>query len=142
MTVIPFQPEHLAQLTLQPAQLGFESMIGDPRYGPWLAEAGPGYTVLAGDELVACAGFWPQWEGRAIVWALVSETAGKHFLGFHRAVLRAFDAHPYRRIETTVKTGFTEGERWARMLGMTKEATLRSYAPNGDDYDLYSKVTA
>lgn len=142
MNVIPYKPEHLKLLTLQPAQLGFDALLGDPAYAEGLAQCGPAYSVFANDELIACAGFWPQWHGRAIVWALVSENAGKHFLGFHRAVLRAFEMHPYRRIETTVKTGFAEGARWARMLGMTKEATLRSYAPDGEDYDLYVRVSA
>lgn len=140
MIIVPFKPEHLIDIKLQPAQLGYEAMLGDPRYGQWLAGAGPGYSVFANDDLVACAGFWPQWENRAIVWALVTATAGRHFVGFHRAVRRALDLHKYRRIETAVRCGFVEGERWARMLGMEKEGTMRAYAPDGDDYDLFARI--
>jgi len=141
MTIVPFQPEHLAAIHLQPAQIALQPTLAQPDYGAALKAAGPCYTALAGEEIIACAGFYPQWEGRAIAWALIGASAGRHFFGLHKSVLRAFAMHGYRRIETAVVVGFAEGERWARLLGFEREGRMRSYMPDGTDCDLYARVT-
>jgi hypothetical protein len=140
MKVIPYTPEHLKLLDLQQGQSEFRVYLGSDKYAQWLADVGPAYSGFVGDEMIACAGFVPQHENRAIVWALVGSNAAKHFLAIHRAVLKALNAHPYRRVETVVKTGFAEGARWAEMLGMQYEGTMRKHGLNGEDFDLYARV--
>lgn len=141
MHIITFQPEHLRRICLQPHQAILSSEIAKPEYGPALVEAGPCYSAVDGDNVLACAGFYPQWTGRAIVWALLSETAGRHFVRIHRAVLRSFELHPFRRIETAVAAGFPEGDRWATMLGFQREGLMRAYLPDGGDAHLYARVS-
>jgi hypothetical protein len=141
MTIVPFEPEHLAAIHLQPAQISLQPTLMQPEYGPALQAAGPCYSAMVDDQVIACAGFYPQWEGRAIVWALISASAGRHFFALHKAVLRTFNAHGYRRLETAVVVGFVEGERWARMLGFICEGRMRGYMPDGTDCDLYARVT-
>jgi hypothetical protein len=114
--------------------------ITKPEYGPALLAAGPAYSAVEDDVVFASAGFYQQWEGRAIVWALLSADAGRHFIRIHRAVLRAFSLHPYRRIETAVLDGFEEGYRWAEMLGFWREGLMRAYCPDGTDAHLYARV--
>lgn len=139
--IVAFQPEHLQRLLLQPSQAIMQPMLSDPSYGPSLAEAGPAYSAVHGDAVFACAGLIPQWNGRAVAWALIASEAGQHLVGIHKAVRRALDLHPFRRVETAVRTDFDAGHRWARMLGFDREATMRGYAPDGYDYDLYARVT-
>lgn len=140
MNIEPFKPEHLHRIELQKAQAMLSPEIVKPEYGPALVAAGPCYSIVDGDVVFACAGFYPQWDGRAIVWALVGANAGRHFLRLHRAVLRAFEIHPYRRVETCVLAGFSEGCRWAEMLGFEREGYMRAYAPDGSDFHLYARV--
>lgn len=138
--IVPFQPEHLSQLMLQPSQVYLQPMLANPHYGEYLVKAGPAYSCIVDDVVFACAGLIPQWENRAMAWALISGEAGKHFLSIHRAVKRTFAMHPYRRIETTVAMNFEEGYRWADLLGFEREGLMRKYVPNGDDCYLYARV--
>lgn len=140
MLIVPFQPEHLNRILLQPSQIALQPELAKADYGPSLLAAGPCYSAVAGDEVIASAGFYPQWDGRAIVWALVSANAGRHFVKLHRAVLRSFEIHPFRRVETCVLAGFAEGCRWAEMLGFEREGFMRAYAPDGSDFHLYARV--
>lgn len=138
--IVPMTAAHLATLSLQPAQQLFSEIVRQPAYVQSLIDGGPAYALVDGDEVFATAGLLPQWEGRAVAWALVSEAAGRRMVELHRAVLRCFEMHPFRRVETTVATHFEEGHRWARLLGFEREGTMRGYAPNGTDCDLYARV--
>lgn len=138
--IVRFTPDHLQRLLLQPSQAMMQATLADPSYGPSLAAAGPAYSAVDGDEVFACAGLIQQWQGRAIAWALISSEAGRHMLAIHRAVWRALDLHPFRRVETAVASDFEEGHRWARMLGFEREGRMRAYTPDGQDCDLYARV--
>lgn len=140
MRIVPFEPDHLKQLLLQPSQAMMQPLLDSAEYAQSLKDAGPAYSLVDGDEVFACAGLIPQWEGRAVAWALISEEAGPHFLRITRAVRRCFDLHPFRRIETAVSHDFQQGHRWAQMLGFTREGLMRSYTPDGRDCDLYARV--
>lgn len=138
--IVALQQDHLRRLDLQKAQSFFGTMMNDPEYLAGLVSSGPAYTLLNGDEVLACAGIVPQWQNRAMAWALVGANAGRAMVALHRAVLRCFEIHPCRRIETTVASKFPEGHRWARMLGFEREGTMTAFAPDGADYDLYARI--
>lgn len=138
--IVPFQPEHLSQLMLQPSQVYMQPMLANTLYGKYLFDAGPAYSCVIDDMVLACAGLIPQWENRTMAWALIASEAGKHFVSIHRAVKRTFAMHPYRRIETTVNVGFEEGYRWANLLGFEREGLMRKYLPDGGDCYLYARV--
>lgn len=140
MMIVAFQPAHLERLLLQPSQALMQPTLADPSYGPSLAAAGPAYSAVEGDAVFACAGIIPQWEGRAVAWALIADEAGRHMVGIHKAVRRALEVHAYRRIETAVASNFEQGHRWAQMLGFEREGRMRGYAPDGRDCDLYARV--
>lgn len=140
MMIVAFQPAHLDRLLLQPSQAIMQPTLADPSYGPSLAAAGPAYSAVDGDAVFACAGLIPQWQGRALAWALIAEEAGRHMVGIHKAVRRALDMHPFRRVETAVASDFMQGHRWAVMLGFEREGRMRAYTPDGQDCDLYARV--
>lgn len=91
-------------------------------------------------DIMAIAGFVPIWEGRALVWAMLSQDAGKHFIKIHKAVKKALVECPFRRVEATVDIGFKAGHRWMKMLGFKPEGYMRAYTPDGKDQMLYARV--
>ena len=140
MMIVAFNPSHLDRLLLQPSQALMQPTLADPSYGPSLAAAGPAYSAVDGDAVFACAGIIPQWEGRAVAWALIASEAGRNMVRIHKAVSRALAVHQYRRIETAVASDFEQGHRWALMLGFEREGRMRGYTPDGRDCDLYARV--
>lgn len=140
MEIVPFKPEHLETLLLQPSQKMLQPHILNKGYGEGLAAAGPAYSGVVDDAVIACMGLIPQWPGRAIAWGLIAAEAGSHFITITKAVFRTMELHPFRRIETAVASNFEQGHRWARMLGFEREGKMRAYTPTGDDCDLYARV--
>lgn len=140
MKIATYTPQHLERLTLQPYQAMLQPLLSDPEYRQSLFEAGPAISAVEGDEVLASMGLIPQWDGRAVAWALVSLEARKNLLGITRAIMRSLDLFPYRRVETPVATNFVEGHRWAHLLGFKNEGTMRCYTPQGEDCDLYAKI--
>lgn len=141
MIVVPFQPVHLDRLELQGSQAWLGEVL-DPSYGAAMKAAGPCYTALDGERVVACAGIVNMWENRAHAWALIAHDAGRHFVAVVRAIQRFLDMQDIRRIETTVDVGFEQGHRMIKMLGFTLETPepMRAYTPDGRDCYLYARI--
>ena len=140
MKIVPFEPQHLDTLLLQPSQAIMQPTLSQPEYAQSLHKAGPAYSLVDGDEVFASMGLIPQWEGRAIAWGLISAESGPHFILIHKAVHRTMQMHPFRRIETSVSCEFAQGHRWARMLGFKREGRMQAYTPDGRDCDLYARI--
>lgn len=140
MHIVPFKAEHLAALALQPAQALSLQDTGDD-YGPALEAGGNGYTAIVDGRPVACAGIVEQWRGRGLAWALLAGDIGPHcFVRVTRAVRRALDLSPLRRVEAHVDVRFNQGIRWARMLGFEAESVMRSFTPDGGDAFMYVRI--
>lgn len=140
MIVIPFEAEHLQLLKLQESQAMIQPLMTDMEYAVSLQTRGPAFSAMVDGEIIAAAGLLPQWENRAVAWALIGENARRHFVRLTKSMVRYFDFAEFNRLETAVKTDFAEGHRWARMMGFVREGTMRGYAPDGCDYDLYARV--
>lgn len=140
MIVVPFEAAHLQLLALQEKQLHFQPLFTKPEYGAWLEKSGPAFSAVVGDEIIASLGILPQWENRAVAWGLIGDKARPHFVPLTKAIMRFIDLCEYRRIETPVDVEFAEAHRWARMLGLQREGTMRAFTPDGRDCDLYARV--
>lgn len=140
MNVIHYQADHLLKLELQNEQFGLRGIITQ-QMAEILAQQ-PAITVADGDgTILMCGGVSTPWPNRAILWACVSVKAGARMLALHRAAKPVLDRQPYKRIETTVRTDFEQGHRWARMMGFQMEAArMECYGPDGQDYSLYARV--
>lgn len=139
MHIIPFKPEHLETLSLQPAQMVF-SQYFDPAYGPALVAGGPCFTGVHEGAIVGCSGVVKQWDNRAVAWALLSDHSGKHFPRIHKAVKRFLDTVDFKRVEAFVDYDFDQGHRWIRMLGFKPEGVMRCFTPEGKDAVLYARI--
>jgi hypothetical protein len=137
--IVPFEAEHLSKIKLQNAQLSVSDMLNNPDYAKML-EGTNAWTLIDGDEVLCCGGMLKMWEGRSVAWALMSANAGRKFMEIHRNVAAAFRMCPDRRVEIAVDSEFPQGKRWAKMLGLTYEGTMKGYGVDGRDHDLYARV--
>jgi hypothetical protein len=136
MLIVPYAPHHLHQLALQPHQQHLGPALRAHGWAEQVSDAGPCWTALIDGEPIACAGFQECWEGRAIAWAILGETAGRHMRTLTRAVRRALACHPAERIEAQALVDFAPAARWARLLGFKEETVLRKFH-QGRDYQAF-----
>lgn len=141
MIVVPYEPRHLDEMTMQPSQRYLRDFVTPEAAA---AVAGhPAYTAVCEGEILGCGGVVPVWQGRAIAWSFISNKAGPYFVAITRAVRKFLDDQPQDRIETTVDMEFADGHRWARMLGFKLEAgRMAKYRPDGGTCSLYARVRA
>lgn len=137
--VVPFEPQHLRQIVLQSSQAWMQPML-EADYGEQVAVLGPAYSMVDGDEVIACAGLVPIWEGRSQAWALISTEAGRHMVRIVRAIREFLAGQDVRRIEATVDAGFYPGHRLMAMLGFDREGMMLHYLPDGRHCCLYSRT--
>lgn len=108
----------------------------------YIGVQGPAFTYAEGEEFKACFGMQIQWEGRAIVWAIIGDV--NNWPTFHREVSRRLNFFignmNIRRCEMTVQSGFKQASRWAKMLGFHKEALLKKYFAWGEDAELWVRI--
>lgn len=139
MKVVPFEPEHLDTIMLQPSQQRFFNYF-TPDYAKALKVSGPCFTGIDGNRVLGCAGLVKQWENRAIAWALLSGDIGTDFIRVHRAVFRFLDLSDFNRVEAFVDAGFEQGHRWIQMLGFEQEGYMKQFNPDGGDAVLYARL--
>jgi hypothetical protein len=134
MTIIPFEPHHIALMNVQPVQRDGVAEAGtDP--------SGDAWTCIADGVPIACGGLVELWRGRAAAWSVISADAGPHMLGIVRAVKAQILRSGFRRVELAADAAFAPGCRLAELLGFEFECLARGYLPNGRDARLYAKVT-
>lgn len=140
MEIVQFQPEHLQQLALQPAQADAYADLAKREYGEALAK-GESRTVIHGGRIVACAGVIPIWKGRGELWSLIAGDIGA--LGMHRmhfAAKRWLETVDWRRLEAHCDARYLQAHRWLYLLGFECEGPLKSYTPDGQDCLRFARV--
>lgn len=140
MIVRPWAKGDTEKINLQSAQQYMHAFIDMSADLSELSTAGFAWVAEHEGEVLAIAGLVPQWENRALAWALLSGNCGEHFWGIHSAVHRFLDQSPYRRIEAHVDAGFKQGHRWITMLGFEIEGYMKAFRPDGSDMLLYARV--
>ncbi len=133
--IVPYAPEHLRALRLQPMQAELGAFIAAGDFAEKVALAGPAWTALDCGRPIACAGFTFPWEGRAIAWAALGD-CGVRMLRVTRAVGQGLGRCPAARIECQVKAGFAPGLRWAAALGFSRECLMPRFY-GGEDFWSY-----
>lgn len=141
MRIVPFRPEHAAALRLR--QFDERCLAG---LGPGLDRAalwrfyhaaGPGFTALDGDEVVACGGVVLARPGEGEGWALTGPSVPRRALSFHRAFCRLLPAVMEEcglaRVSTLVHESHAVSRRWLRRLGFAEQGLLPA-ARDGETY--------
>lgn len=139
MVIVPLTLEHVMALEPQEAQSG-QSMADRVQTAKALIEQGNAYAAIDDDGVMCVAGVTPQWDGRAVAWALVSRHAGRKMAALTRSIRRYLDGLGIRRIEMYVDAQFSTGCRWATMLGFKNEGRMAAFLPNGNDAFMYGRT--
>lgn len=140
MIVRPWRKGDTHRLMLQQGQQYLHGFVDVYQDLSELSDAGLAWVGEEGDIILVIAGLAPQWTGRALAWALVSQEAGTHFCKIHRAVKDFLDNTSYKRVEANVDVGFSAGHKWIKMLGFEPEGYMRCYRPDGADMVLYARI--
>lgn len=139
MIVIPFRAEHLFIIDGQEHQA--DELKGVSFEYAKQLEALESYTAIHNGEVLACAGFFPFHDQRALCWTYLSKNAGKRFISLHKTVKRIVDSMKYNRLEMDVACDFEEGHRWAKLLGFELETPrMRAYFNDGTDAAKYVRI--
>lgn len=133
--IVEFRAYHLGLIEPQAEQM-FCAPLLDQTGGAALLEIGPAWSCVDSETVFGSAGFWDKGD-HAQAWAILSARAGSHMLMIHKAVIRAFKASKWQRIETFVRDGFAAGERWAVSLGFIQMQRRHLKGPDGNHYGLW-----
>ena len=118
---VPFRPEHLDGIRLQPSQDYLGAVLRDPSARFNAGRSRPAYSGVVGGRIVGAAGVMPAENGAAYCWALLSTLVPKwswvRITRFVAAELTAVQQNGVRNLFTTVKEDFCQGHEWARLLG-------------------------
>jgi len=135
----PYKAEHFLELYK-------ESVEGDVGHAvEYLAhqhEWSPATSIFWDGSLVACAGIMNMWPKVGAMWSLISKNIpGNGVLAVRSAKERIENVmQDYRRIQVEVLTDSDVSVRFIEFLGFTREGTMKSYGPGGQDYYLYARV--
>lgn len=137
--IVPAESSHLAAITPQYAQTG--ELLDEPGAA---AEVLEGFSLVDEGNVLGVFLISKLWEGVYEIAMLLSESAvAQHRIRvgfvayklFHRHVQRKY--HP-RRVQTTVRCGFSDAEHLVERLGFENEGTLTAYGPGGEDYGMWA----
>lgn len=117
MIAVPFNPDHLATLRIQPAQ-AIELPLITPLIAATVARH-DAWTFIDGDEPLLCGGVVP-YQGAGVLWAAVSGRVGSRMISLTRMAKRYLTLNQLR-METGVRIGFDAGCRWAELLGFERD---------------------
>lgn len=120
--------------------------MGEPLFGPGRPN-GPCWTLTDGDARWArplgCGGLEPRGHGVFAAWLFVGDLSPRAWVVVARALRQMAAEVGARRIEATIRCGAgwkTKAEAYAERLGLSFDARLKSFGPDGADYWLYAGV--
>lgn len=93
-------------------------------------------------EVVAILGYFILWNGVAEVFVVPSKSVCDYAVMFVWHVRKELDRimidHNLRRIHSN-SLADDRTDRWMKLLGFQKEGTMKGYAANGDDYNVWAR---
>ena len=146
LDVTPFDPQDLSEINPRPIDLEwgdrFEDCINSGRFDEH--GLGPAYTARLGGRVVFCGGIFILWEGVGEIWSIVDERAGhlaKEIYVWQKQLLETeVNTRNFNRLQAHVAKKWVSACKFVEHLGFMKEAVLRKYGIDGDDYILYGRV--
>lgn len=108
-----------------------------------VAEAGPISWVAGRDEApIAAFGCAPMWHGVWSLWLFATDEFGRIGIPMTKLIVRSivpmmFEAGAHR-LEARSMEGHTDAQRWLQVIGAEREATLRGYGRDGQDFHVYT----
>jgi hypothetical protein len=143
ISVEPFEPEHLAAMTVQAVQAELAAVRPAERaaFGAMAASTGRCFTIRWADGRpggpIMCAGALQSHAGHATLWAAFSPDAGRAMLAIERRTRLFIARLPHRRIDAVVRSDHRAGHRFVHRLGLVAEARLNDFYEDGGDAVIY-----
>lgn len=133
MLIVPATVKHFRAIRAQAAQAEQVRIASDDHLAILIHEGAQAVIDDAGVWFIG--GAVDMGEGRGDCFSVVAGDAGAaRFLIVHRMVRAFMDrkAQEYRRLELRADLRVPNSERWAELLGFTRECLLRRYFRDGD----------
>ena len=138
--ILPFQPWH-SQL-FEPGEL-FVPELQSGEATAWAMRQLEAVTLLINGDIIAIIGIMPLWDGVGEVTMLPSNklyTYKNTTIKALRQLLKGLQVAGWRRLFCNTRTDRPMHGRFMEVIGFTLEGTMRQYAPDGSDRQLYSLV--
>lgn len=136
--MIELSPLDISKIDVQPKQSEYKKSIQNLALMHGLGWA---FTYTDGN-VQAAVGMQQQWQGRAIVWALIGGVT--NWVKLHKETKGLMESyakkHGIIRLEMTTEVGFEESERWARMLGFKQESVMKNFGHDGKDHKMWVRL--
>ena len=102
------------------------------------------FTGIINEEIVACGGIYPMWDGVGEAWFIGSKLVYKHPILITKTIRqylnKLMNIKNFHRVQAYVKQDWEQAKRWIELVGMQKEGMVRKFSPDGRDHILYAKV--
>ena len=142
LRTVDFHPSHIHLMELTDYSRRFSQAV--PGFADSLgvqAENNPAFTVFYEDKPFASFGVYELWGGVAEGWMVPSNRIEINPIVLARRSrpiwLHIGPAMQLRRLQFMVRSSHLHATRFAEFLYFNKEATLKEYGPEGDDYHIY-----
>jgi hypothetical protein len=143
IAVEPFDVAHLANMTVQPAQIEARmSPLELMQRGMALSATGDCFTARrrADGKVLMCGGALTSHPGLATLWAVFALAAiedRRAMTAIRHRVRHFLTMLQHRRIDTLVRSDHRAAHRFALRLGFKAEARLNDYFEDGSDAVVY-----
>ncbi|OPY08256.1 MAG: hypothetical protein A4E67_01024 [Syntrophaceae bacterium PtaB.Bin038] len=144
MHVIPYSPEHALKIKVREID---EKKRQDREWQKWAIDnglQGPAYTIMSGDEIVACCGVRVIWEGVGEAWLVFSPAIQEHTLEATKIIRtylrKIIEDSKLRRVQAFASTAAPRAARYLETLGFEREAVMRKLGRDGADHYCYAIV--
>jgi hypothetical protein len=141
--MVPFKPEHMSNLMLQPAQKFFQTRLTDEEFCADVSRSLYATTCMVNNAIVGCAGIYPQTNWLGLAWCLFDKVPATSWTAIVRQAKRGLKQAAndgLGRIEALVPVGFMPGARFAKMTGMEFEGLKRQFMPDGSNVWLFVRL--
>ncbi len=140
MSIVVRHFHPLDVLRMKPSHFGQPDCCLTLEDGRRLFDLGGAISVLDNGRILLIGGIVNIWPGRSEVWSVLGIGSEKQMLSLTRVARKTLNLSFVKRLESYCLSGFSQGERWLKILGFQHEATLRKYYPNGSDAELYVRI--
>lgn len=119
MQIVEYHPDHAKRIRVQQNQSRIQARLIEN--AEEIGKYGVTVSWIDGDEVLGCAGMIQS--DPPVAWAILAEMGPRRFLKVHRHLLRILNARNEHCL-MHVDEGFTNGHRWAGLLGFKRNKTL------------------
>jgi hypothetical protein len=137
-----YQPEDLLLVKLRKEATVAEELLVKAASGH--AKYAINFTAVADNgEIIACFGIDDLWEGVGQLWAVFTDGAFGYprlYRKLRYLMAKVWEDFKYRRWQASVSVNDRGAIRLVEHLGLSKEAVMAGYGPEGEDHMLYAKV--